>query len=214
MIGTRTRKILRDVWARKLRTLLVSSSIFIGVFGVVTLVSAGDLLVAQLEQDLQEDRLSMLSLGLTVNSATPVDNDAALAPLEDYPGVETVEGRAVYPLYWRLPGEDGFNDGNIAAHTEPFAESQLQPTRLLDGEYPVASEGEVRQIAVERRMADRFDSPTVIAGRRARWPLTNSSSPTMRMRATSPASPESARCCRASSTSAPPRMKRSVSSAP
>ena len=37
MFRSRTRKILRDIWTRKGRTLLVSIAIFIGVLGVVTL---------------------------------------------------------------------------------------------------------------------------------------------------------------------------------
>lgn len=37
MIGTRIRKILREVWSHKTRTALVAINIFIGVLGVVTL---------------------------------------------------------------------------------------------------------------------------------------------------------------------------------
>lgn len=42
MVGTRGRKILHDIGSRKVRTLLVSISIFIGVFGTVTLFTMGD----------------------------------------------------------------------------------------------------------------------------------------------------------------------------
>lgn len=48
MFGIRFVKIARDVWSRKVRTLLVATSIFIGVFGVVTLFSTGELLINQL----------------------------------------------------------------------------------------------------------------------------------------------------------------------
>ena len=153
MFRTRTRKIARDIWSRKVRTLLVSASIFIGVFGVVTLFSTGDILIGQLEKDIQQDRLSMIRVVLTVSAGAAVDNDAALAELRTVPGVTAVEGRAVYPLLWRLPGEERFRDGTLAAYWSPFDQMALEPPRLVEGEFPVAGQ---KQIAVERRMAERW----------------------------------------------------------
>ena len=66
MFRSRTRKILRDIWARKGRTLLVSIAIFIGVLGVVTLISSGDLMLRQLHKDLQPDKLGMIRAFVTV----------------------------------------------------------------------------------------------------------------------------------------------------
>ncbi len=153
---TRTRKILRDIWARKIRTLLVSTSIFIGVLGVVTLVTAGDLLVAQLEEDLQEERLAMIRMAVSVSSEAEIDNQAYLDALEQEDGVMVVEGRAVYPAFWRLPDEEDFENGYVATHTEPFADSYLEPTRLIDGRYP-ESGGSQLEIGIERRLADAYD---------------------------------------------------------
>ena len=59
MFRSRGRKIFRDVWARKGRTAMASAAIFVGVLGVVTLTSMGDLLVSQLEGDLKEEELPM-----------------------------------------------------------------------------------------------------------------------------------------------------------
>lgn len=164
MFRTRTRKILRDVWTRKIRTLLVATSIFIGVFGVVTLISAGELLVNQLESDLQEDRLAMMTIGLTVRQGVDVDNVGILDSLAQQPDVTAIEGRAAYPLYWRTDTDDEFNDGTIVAHVTPYEDAYIQPTRLIEGRYPVASPpdilgkaGNVREIAVERRMADKYE---------------------------------------------------------
>lgn len=154
MFRTRIRKILRDVWSRKVRTALVSISIFIGVFGVVTLFSTGDILVNQLKEDLQQDRLAMIRAMVMINSGTEVDNAAYLDSLRELPGVTAVEGRAVYPLFWKLPGDDTFVKGYIIAHTEPYDQAVLEPVRLIEGDYP--AEGQ-NQIAVEQRMADRYD---------------------------------------------------------
>jgi ABC-type antimicrobial peptide transport system permease subunit len=154
MFGSRTIKIWRDVWSRKIRTLLVSSSIFIGVFGVVTLFSTGEILINQLNEDLDQNRLAMIRMRVTVSAGAQVDNAAYLETLNDpavLPGIETVEGRAVYPLFWRLPGEDRFQGGTLAAYTQPFDQTVLEPPRLIDGAYPQAGQG---QIAIERRMAE------------------------------------------------------------
>ncbi len=59
MYNSRARKVLRDVWARKGRTAMASIAIFVGVLGVVVLVSVGDLMVSQLKKDLVEDEMAM-----------------------------------------------------------------------------------------------------------------------------------------------------------
>ncbi len=151
MFHTRTRKILRDIWTRKVRTLLVSASIFIGVFGVVTLFSTGELLIRQLEKDIQQDRLAMIRTVVSVPAGAQVDNAATFETLRDQPGVTVVEGRAVYFSQWRLPGDERFSDGVIAAYSAPFDALALEPPRLVRGEAPVAGQN---QIAIERRMAD------------------------------------------------------------
>ncbi len=151
---TRVLKVLRDVWSRKVRTLLVSASIFIGVFGVVTLFSTGELLVRQLEKDIQQDRLAMIRTVVSVPAGAQVDNQAALDTLRAQPGVEIVEGRAVYFSQWRLPGAERFTDGTIAAYSAPFDALTLEAPRLVEGEYPAAG---ANQIAIERRMADKYD---------------------------------------------------------
>ena len=153
MFGTRLRKILRDVWARKVRTLLVSSSIFIGVLGVVTLFSAGEILIDQLQEDLQQDELAMIRLSVTSSSQAQANDQAVLDKLRDVPGVAEVEGRYVYRMSWRLPGAEFFEDGTVAAYTEPLDAMDLEPPTVERGAYPQPGE---KALAVERRMADRY----------------------------------------------------------
>lgn len=157
MFKTRLIKIYRDVWARKVRTLLTSMSIFIGVFGVVSLTSAGEILVNQLEKDLQQEKLAMLKSTVTLSRNTEIDNAAVLEGLRQQTEVTTVEGRAVYPLFWRLEDEERFREGALAAHSEPFDQSQLEPPRLLEGRFPESRGNQERiEVAIERRMADEF----------------------------------------------------------
>ena len=130
MFGSRWRKIFRDVWARKSRTAMASAAIFIGVLGVVALTSMSDLFVSQLKQDLKEEELAMQSVFVSAPSGAQLDNASYLDALEDFPGVTLVEGRAVRPLSWKLPGKTKFEDGFILAAWDPFDQITLQPMRL------------------------------------------------------------------------------------
>jgi hypothetical protein len=108
MFRSRSRKVFRDLWSRKGRTALASLSIFIGVLGVVILVSMGDLLIRQLRDDLKEDELAMHQVSVTLPRGSEVDNAAYIDVLQEVPGVTTVEARAVYPLFWKRPGDAEF----------------------------------------------------------------------------------------------------------
>ena len=153
MFRSRWRKIFRDVWARKGRTVMASAAIFVGVLGVVTLTSMGDLLVSQLKEDLKEEELPMQAVFVSAPSGAQLDNVSFLDALEDFPGVTRVEGRAVRPLSWKLPSKTKFQGGFILAAWEPFEQIELQPVRLTgQGRYPVTGR---QEIAIEKRMADK-----------------------------------------------------------
>ncbi len=153
MFRSRWRKIFRDVWARKSRTAMASTAIFVGVLGVVTLWSGGGLIISQLKSDLKEEELPMQAVFVSAPSGARLDNASFLDALDAFPGVTLVEGRAVRPLSWKLPGETKFEDGFILAAWEPFEQIELQPVRLTgEGRYPITGRHE---IAIEKRMADK-----------------------------------------------------------
>ena len=155
MLRSRWRKIFRDVSARKGRTAMASAAIFVGVLGVVTLTSMGDLLLTQLKGDLREEELPMQAVFVSAPSGAQLDNASFLDALEDFPGVTRVEGRAVRPLSWKLPGDAKFEGGFILAAWEPFDQITLQPMRVTgQGRYPITGQNE---IAVEKRMADKVE---------------------------------------------------------
>lgn len=151
------RKIWGDLWTRKGRTLLVSISIFIGVMGVVTLITAGDLLVRQLQEDIKEAELPMLSMFVTVppgEGDVTLDNAAYIADLKAaFPAITAVEGEANNPIYWKFADEGRFREARLFSYTDPLAEKALEPMRLVDGEYPQPGQS---QLAVEQRMAEDF----------------------------------------------------------
>jgi putative ABC transport system permease protein len=154
MFRTRSRKILRDIAAYKLRTLLVAINIFMGVLGVVTLTSTSDLMISTTEADIHEDELAMIFMNVTLQDYSNIDNAKTLETLRAHPGTTVVEGWVGDHLFWKSPKDKTFLDGIILASSEPFGQIQITPPRLIDGDYPVIGES---QLAIDRRMADRYD---------------------------------------------------------
>ena len=152
------RKIWGDLWTRKGRTLLVSLSIFIGVAGVVTLITAGDLLVKQLQEDIQETELPMLQAFVIVPPSegdVELDNRAYITDLKAaFPDITEAEGEANNPVYWKFEDESRFHEARLFTYTSSFTDKILEPMRLIEGEYPQPGRSE---IAVEQRMAEDFD---------------------------------------------------------
>jgi putative ABC transport system permease protein len=150
MIRTRGRKILRDIWARKARTALVAVSIFIGVFGTITLFTMGDLSVRKMKEDLDEDRLAMIRSYVSVPPGVQPDNEQVLATLRALPDVTTVEGQ-ISALFWNASGAEMFESSYLFCFSEPLDQVQLEPARLTGGRWPEPGQ---KEIVVERRFAD------------------------------------------------------------
>jgi putative ABC transport system permease protein len=152
------RKIFGDLWTRKGRTALVSISIFIGVLGVVTLITAGDLLVKQLREDVKEAELPMLQVFMTVPpnvTEVELDDNAYVSDLQQaFPEITAIEGTANNPFYWKFKDEGRFREARMVVYLGPLADKVLEPMRLVRGEYPQPGQ---RQVVVEQRMAEDYD---------------------------------------------------------
>jgi len=178
MFRSRTRKILRDIWARKGRTTLVSMAIFIGVTGTIALFSMSDILISQLQEDIQEDKLAMITVYMEPNPGVQLENAEYLKGLSEFPGVTSIMGgEADNPVSFKLKENDEeFEDGAVQSAViwdgnaenpglinVPFnAEQPLEPLRLLTegerneaaGRWPDPGQNEV---VIERRMAEEYD---------------------------------------------------------
>ena len=153
MFRTQGRKIVRDIRARKGRSVLVILSILIGVFGVTTMTSITDLVNHQLETDIRSDQISHTKINVISGDETlsAEQNRAFLDSLQrQLPDAVDVEGQAVYPVVWQQ--DDELADAVLFAFSEPFGEGNLETvSRLVDGRYPAVGVGE---IAVEPRFAE------------------------------------------------------------
>jgi ABC-type antimicrobial peptide transport system permease subunit len=154
MLGTHTQKILSDIWTRKTRTLLVAVSIFIGVFGIVTMFTMGDLLVRQLEKDLEKGQLAMVRVSVSPNPNSEANNARLLSLLRSQSEITTAQGQTIYPLTWRKSADENFQSSSLFTYSEPFGAIPLEPMRLESGVFPVPGQNE---LAVERRFAKKHD---------------------------------------------------------
>ncbi|KAB2861572.1 MAG: ABC transporter permease, partial [Anaerolineae bacterium] len=154
MIKTRMRKILRDVIARKGRTFLVSLAIFIGVAGTITLFSMSDIIVKQLEEDIQEDKLSMLQIFTTTATSQEPNNDADYAAISNFEGLTAVIAANQSNFYFKQdPDDDDFQDALLTGYYQPLDSLPLEPMRLVEGNWPTP---DAKQLVVEKRMGEEF----------------------------------------------------------
>lgn len=151
MTRTHLQKIWGDIWTRKGRTILVSTSIFIGVLGVITLFSVRDLITQQLDNDVKPAELAMIDIQVTANEG--FDNNDTLNKLSRLSGTLAVEGQIEVPIRFRKPDSDEFNDAELRAYSTDLQDLTIEPIRILEGRFPAPSQNE---LVLEKRMADKF----------------------------------------------------------
>ncbi len=167
---TQLRKIGRDIWARKSRSALVISSIFISVLGVIALLTMGDLITKQLEEDVKPTEIAMIDIKVTLSSGATVDNVAVLNMLsnhEQLAGLTLAEGRANFPIrFANTPTAATTQSAELRAYSAALSAIEIEPIRLIAGDWPAVGQN---QLAVETRFADTYgfttgDSITLIVG--------------------------------------------------
>jgi putative ABC transport system permease protein len=156
MMKTRVRKILRDLWARKARTALVSTAIFIGVTGTIALFTMSFVITNRLNEDLKEDELVMLEVFLNINEGETPDDVAYVEALKQIDGVTEVDAVLSTLTQVKLGEDEDFFKGAIYGFSTPLAQGlAIEPMRLLEGgAYPTPGNNEV---VIEQRMADKYE---------------------------------------------------------
>ena len=154
MLRPRWRKILRDLWLNRVRTILVVLSIAAGVFAVGVIVTSQVVLSEQLD----EAYLAINPTSALMMTLTPFDADVIEA-VERMPEVSAVEGRA--SIFSRLKtGEDEWLLMQINA-IDDFEDIQVDKIWPTSGKWPP----EEREILLERsamRLIDAEIGDTII----------------------------------------------------
>jgi putative ABC transport system permease protein len=138
MIKPRWRKVLRDLWGNKLRTLLVIFSIAIGVFALGTIISTQHILAEDLARS-----YAATNPGSAVLLVDGFDIEL-LDVVARVPGVAVAEARRTLPLRFQT-GPDEWQTINIDVLAD-FADLRLSQITPVSGAWPPEAGG----VLVER----------------------------------------------------------------
>ena len=142
------KKVWRDVWARKGRTVQVVLSIGVGVFAIGLTVGMRDVVKGEVTRVSQSTNPAHIYLGL----GEGVNRDVVRA-LGRLPGIEDAEGVASIGIQWKLLPEDEWRDAAIIARDDYVAQKYNTVT-LIEGNWPGRG-----GVVVERSSAQGLDIP-------------------------------------------------------
>jgi putative ABC transport system permease protein len=141
------RKVWRDLWNAKFRTILVILSTAVGVFALGFVFGTSDVL----RVGMTESHKASLFPHLTFY--TGLFDDEVVETILHEPGVADVEGERVASLRWKLEGDEDWHDGTVTARDD-YTAQRTNLLYLVDGDWPTG-----RKLAVERLASQYFHVP-------------------------------------------------------
>ena len=141
------RKVWRDLMHNRLRTFLVVVSTTVGVFALGMVFGLSGVMKEQMTAAHRTSNAPHLEF-----YTSWVDQEAVEAVLRE-PGVADVEGEVNTPFYWKLPGEEEWRNGQLAARRD-WDTQRMYPMTLLEGDWP-----RQRVLGIERMSAEFLDLP-------------------------------------------------------
>jgi len=145
------RKVWRDLWGNKFRTLLVVVSTAVGVFALGLVFGLSGVMRTRLA----EDHRASVPAHVTFGTST-FDQDVVDTILDDA-GVADAEGETWASFRWKLEGETEWRDGIMIARAD-YEAQRMNLIDLLDGEWPGHSDTE-RALAAERMTSRHYGVP-------------------------------------------------------
>jgi putative ABC transport system permease protein len=112
-MNTAFRKVWRDLWRNKGRTLMVIMSISVGVMAVGMVVSGNTLTLGQMARSHVESNPAHAMIWL----AGTVDEDM-IRSLERLPSVTDIEGYSNSSVHWKTTLDGEWQDGHITTHAD------------------------------------------------------------------------------------------------
>ncbi len=144
------RKIWRDLWDHKWRTLLVVLSISVGVMAVGMIVTARALMQKQIDATIQRTHPPQVVLSVNGNA----DQDA-LATIANLPDVAQADGVGSFPIRWKKNLTDEWERAVVRA-LDDYTQQKFSHITLRAGNYPT-----VDTIAFEAGYVARYNLPPV-----------------------------------------------------
>jgi putative ABC transport system permease protein len=141
------RKVWRDLWNNKLRTILVVLSTAAGVFALGLVFGSSGVMRERMTASHQESHSPHLEF-----YTSRFDEDVVEA-IRREPGVSETEGETRMSFQWKRVGEDDWRDGTVIARGD-YDEQLMYPIDLLEGAWP-----DKRELAIERMSSPHYDLP-------------------------------------------------------
>ena len=145
---TAFRKVWRDLWRHKGRTLLVVMSISAGVLAIGMITATNSLIREQLST---ANAASNPSHG-RISLSRPIDIDT-IERLEELPGIVLADGRLAFGVQWRKSSQDPWQDATLRALPD-FDKQKLDLLELFEGSWPSRAD-----VAVPFNQIDTFNIP-------------------------------------------------------
>jgi len=142
------RKISRDVWANRGRTLQIVLIVAMGAAAIGMIVGTRNLIIPVMQTDWQAADPAMINLAVD-----PTINDDDLIALKKVDGVEDVEGQSNTTIEWRVNLEDDWSAGGLIARAD-YDNQKLNKLTLDSGKWPQG-----RVFALERGHETVFGIP-------------------------------------------------------
>jgi putative ABC transport system permease protein len=141
------RKVWRDLWGNKFRTLLVVLSITVGVFALGLVFGSSDVMRARMMES------HRASVPPHIEFYTDLFGQDVVDAIRREPGVADAEGEVRTSFRWKLPGDADWRDGTLIARAD-YKTQHMYPIELLNGDWPAK-----RALAVERMSSEYFKLP-------------------------------------------------------
>ncbi len=141
------RKVWRDLWNNKLRTVLVVLATAVGVFALGLVFGSSEVMRARMTESHIESNAPHIEM------YTDLINQGIVDSVQREPGVVDTEGESRTNFRWKFEGEEDWRDGTIISRAD-YEDQRMYPVTLLDGQWPGK-----RALGVERMSAEHFDIP-------------------------------------------------------
>ncbi len=147
---TAFRKVWRDLWRNKGRTVMVVLSIAVGVMAVGMVVSGNQIVQTQMKESHVKSNPShgILFLNGLVGEDT-------IRSLKRIPGIEDIEGYADSAVRWKPQLDGKWQDGHIITYTD-FQKIKFDQMTLKEGIWPTDN-----SISVEAAHIDSYNAPGI-----------------------------------------------------
>ena len=144
------KKIWRDLWGNKGRTITVILSIAVGVMAVGMVVSGNTLVLGQMAKSHVE---SNPAHGIIYLSG--LVNEENIRSLKRVQGVLDIEGYSEADVHWKTSLEGEWADGHIISYTD-FENQQYDRLTLKEGDWPMGN-----SVGVEAAHIDSYAAPGI-----------------------------------------------------